>query len=438
MKKDHNCSETMRLVGCVQRQESNIAGGGRSGFRRFRFQPFGVGGPKLAKSELRGRDAIGNGASGRTLGCVDGEGGLIIEFHAVAGSVEQTMMGAAEQDQAIEICAAAVDPVVDVMNLAMFRKCAATGGPAVEIASDDRSALRRGGGSNFATEVEDLVARHEDSLDDGIAGESDQRRCPEVGSFRGDPGSAPAVAGAVDSTGSGPEFADIDDERHMRLEPPMFARPIAMVESEPACLDESRRATLRRSASRFQRLLSVLGETNGIAARIASGVRVAVACIEHTQGCFDDRGVCAIEGALHHHVAIEQSIAVQTGRSFAKLVGIIISDGAFLPVFDCFRSGDHIERREERNNSGGLFGEQPDETVRDARHNRIDLCTGPRPIDPGRGDLRPSLEAFIATSLTRRVGTGEAARIGQPGPHRTGPFIAPKFMGIETHRCLGH
>ena len=135
---------------------------------------------------------------------------------------------------------------------------------------------------------------------------------------------------------------------------------------------------------------------------------------------------------------IEQPIAVQTGRSFAKLVGIILGTRAFHPVFDGFGGVDHVERRDERDHSGGLSGEQCDETVRNARDNRIDLCTGQRSLDPGRTDLGPLFKAFASTNLTGRVSTREATRIGQPGPHRTSAFITPQFMSVEADKRLGH
>ncbi|CAB4954781.1 unannotated protein [freshwater metagenome] len=62
------------------------------------------------------------------------------------------------------------------------------------------------------------------------------------------------TASTADSQSGGQEIVDVDDERHVGVESPILTSAVAMIECEPARLDERRRSSLCRSALRFHRL----------------------------------------------------------------------------------------------------------------------------------------------------------------------------------------
>ena len=133
-------------------------------------------------------DAVGRCGSRPAVGRVHGEHRVFVEFHAVARPVELAVVGSAEQHHATDIGTAAIDPVVDVMYIAMFRFRVATRCPTMSVSCDDRSSLHRCGGANGAAHVQHRVAGHHDPLDHGVAGEQGDCSRVELGAVEGDAG----------------------------------------------------------------------------------------------------------------------------------------------------------------------------------------------------------------------------------------------------------
>ena len=86
----------------------------------------------------------------------------------------------------MHVGASAVDPVVDVMHIAVLWAGATAGGPAMSVSGDDGPPLGGGGGAHLATHVEHLALGHHDPLDDGIAGEQRGGGGVEVGAVERD------------------------------------------------------------------------------------------------------------------------------------------------------------------------------------------------------------------------------------------------------------
>jgi hypothetical protein len=95
---------------------------------------------------------------------VHDEFGLIRKLHAITGFMELPMMRAAEQHHPVDIGSATVDPVIDVMHIAMLGFCSTPRCSAVSVASDDCSSLRCRRCSDFATQVQHLGTCHEHPL----------------------------------------------------------------------------------------------------------------------------------------------------------------------------------------------------------------------------------------------------------------------------------
>jgi hypothetical protein len=97
------------------------------------------------------------------------------------------MMRAAEQRHSVDICSATVDPMIKMMDIAMFGFRPTTWRSTMSVASDNCSSLRRSRRSDFSTQIQHLRTSHENPLHNRIAGECGQRSCIEfaaVGSHR--------------------------------------------------------------------------------------------------------------------------------------------------------------------------------------------------------------------------------------------------------------
>ena len=91
------------------------------------------------------------------------------------------MMRAAEQHHSIDIGSATADPMIKMMDIAMFGFCPTTWRSTMSVASDNGSSLCRSSGSDFSAQIQHLRTGHENPLHNRIAGECGQRSCIEFG-----------------------------------------------------------------------------------------------------------------------------------------------------------------------------------------------------------------------------------------------------------------
>ena len=94
------------------------------------------------------------------------------------------VMRATEQDHSIDIGSATVDPMIKMMDIAMFGFCQTTWRSTMSVASDNGSTLCRSSGSDFSVQIQNLGTCHEHTLHHGIAGERCYRSCIEFGTVR--------------------------------------------------------------------------------------------------------------------------------------------------------------------------------------------------------------------------------------------------------------
>jgi hypothetical protein len=115
---------------------------------------------------------------------VHGEFRLIGKLHAIARFMELPVMRATEQHHSINIGSATVDPMIEVMDVAMYGFRPTTWRSTMSVASDNCSSLRRSRRSDFSAQIQHLRTRHENPLHHGIAGECCHRSCVEFGTTR--------------------------------------------------------------------------------------------------------------------------------------------------------------------------------------------------------------------------------------------------------------
>ena len=95
-----------------------------------------------------------------------GELGVVGKLHAVSRFMKLPMMCTAEQHHSIDIGPAPIDPVIDVMYIAMFGFCSTPGRSTMPISGNNCSSLRWRCGADFSAQVQHLRIGHEHSLHD--------------------------------------------------------------------------------------------------------------------------------------------------------------------------------------------------------------------------------------------------------------------------------